>query len=126
MKTACDTNVFIKLFHNDPVVVQETGQIGNSNVLMPSVVLMELLSGAQNKNDLQWLLARVKEQNIIHQNESISLKAIEFLRDYRLGNGLSIPDALIGASAILNDLELYTCNLKHFDFLPATRLRPLP
>ncbi|MFN0034163.1 MAG: type II toxin-antitoxin system VapC family toxin [Saprospiraceae bacterium] len=126
MKTACDTNVFIKLFHNDPIVVQEIRQIGDPNVLMPSVVLMELLSGVQNKNDLQWLLARVKQRNIIHLNEAISQKSVEFLQDYRLSNGLSIPDALIGASAILNDVELYTYNLKHFNFLPGIQLRPLP
>jgi tRNA(fMet)-specific endonuclease VapC len=125
MMTACDTNVFIRLFHNDPIVVQEIQLIGNPNVLMPSVVLMELLAGVQNKNDLQWLLARVKQRNIVHLNEAISQKAVEYLRDYRLSRGLSIPDALIGASAITNDVELYTYNLKHFNFLPGIRLRPL-
>jgi hypothetical protein len=126
MKTTCDTNVFIKLFRNDPVVVQEIRNIGDANVRMPVVVLMELLSGVQNKNDLQWLLARVKQQSIVQLNEPISEKAVECLRNFRLSHGMSIPDALIGASATVYDLELYTYNVKHFDFLPGIRLRPLP
>jgi predicted nucleic acid-binding protein len=87
MKVLCDTNVFIKLFRNDPAVIQEIKTIGNANVLMPSVTLMELLSGVQNKNDLQWLLARVKQRSIVNIHEEISKKAVEYMRDYRLSHG---------------------------------------
>ncbi|MDZ7876194.1 MAG: type II toxin-antitoxin system VapC family toxin [Saprospiraceae bacterium] len=122
----CDTNVFIKLFLGDSLVIAELSKIGNSRILMPSISVMELLVGMQNKIELQQMKKKIKHFNIIHLNEAASQKSIELIADYRLSHGLMIPDALIGAMALTYDLELFTYNVKDFRFMPNIKLYPLP
>ncbi len=48
----CDTNIFISWFRGDPETVKRLEQIGLEHILIPSVTIMELLQGAQNKSEL--------------------------------------------------------------------------
>ena len=41
---------------------------------------------------------------------------------YSLSHKLSVPDALIAATAIVHDVELYTLNVKDFRFISNLRL----
>ena len=49
----CDTNVFIKLFSGDALVIAELEKIGSEQILMPSITVMELFRGMSNKTELQ-------------------------------------------------------------------------
>jgi predicted nucleic acid-binding protein len=122
----CDTNVFIKLFNNDPIVIAELSKIGNKRILMPSISAMELYVGMRDKQDLQQMRKRIKLFNCLHLNELASEKGVELIANYRLSHGLMIPDALIAAMAVTYDLELFTYNSKDFKFIPNIRLYPLP
>jgi predicted nucleic acid-binding protein len=42
--------------------------------------------------------------------------------EYSLSHGLKIPDALIAASALALNMELFTYNLKDFSFIPDIKL----
>ena len=44
------------------------------------------------------------------------------MANYSLSHKLTIPDALIAATALANDLELYTLNIKDFRFIENLRL----
>ena len=79
-----------------------------------------------NKSELQQMKKKIKHYNIIHLNEVASQKSVELIGDYRLSQGIKIPDALIGAMAVTYDLELYTYNTKGFHFIPNIKLYPLP
>jgi len=122
MKVICDTNVFIRLFNQDSDTVAELTKVGSQNVLLPSVSLMELIAGMQNKKEMSELQKKIKNYNILHINHHASLKAIDLMREFRLSHGLQIPDALIGAMAITYGLELYTYNLKDFRFMRGIKL----
>jgi predicted nucleic acid-binding protein len=122
----CDTNVFIKLFSGDEIVISELSKIGNSRILMPSISVMELYIGMANKIELQQMKKKIKHFNVVHLNEKASQKSTELIADYRLSHGLMIPDALIGAMALTYNLELYTYNLKDFRFMPNIKLHPIP
>ena len=121
----CDTNVFIRLFADDPEVANELLRIGNSHVLLPSIAAMELYSGMGDKKELEQMVKKLKHYNILHVNDLASKKAMDLLLQFRLSQALQIPDALIGGMAIAYDLELYTYNIKDFRFMPGIRLRPL-
>lgn len=75
----CDTNVFIKLFASDAIVISELNKIGNKRILMPSITVMELLVGMGNKAELQKMKKNIKHYNIIHLNEAASQKALNSL-----------------------------------------------
>lgn len=122
MNVLCDTNVFIKLFRGDQEVISRLGEIGSENVLMPVITAMELFSGVQNKKDLQRMKREISSYNIFQLDERSSKISLELLENYRLSHGLQIPDALIASMAIAHNIELYTYNLKDFQFLPEIRL----
>ena len=44
-------------------------------------------------------------------------KFIELIEIYSLSHKLSIPDALIAATALIHNIDLYTLNLKDFRFI---------
>lgn len=114
----CDTNIFISMFRGVPDTIEELKTIGNSNVLIPSVSVMELYRGMQNKRELNQMQKKLNAYNIIHYNEEVSETAIRLVLDYRLSHDLKIPDAIIGAMSIVYKLPLFTYNLKDFRFLP--------
>ena len=48
--------------------------------------------------------------------------AIDLIANFKLSHGLQIPDAIIGATAIVYDIPLYTYNIKDFKFMPNINL----
>jgi predicted nucleic acid-binding protein len=118
----CDTNIFISLFKELPHTVDELQIIGDVNVLMPSVSVMELYRGMENKKDLKMMENKVKLYNIIHFNEQVSEKAIELVHVFKLSHNLQIPDAIIGAMSVVYRIPLFTYNKKDFKFIPGIKL----
>ena len=47
----------------------------------------------------------------------ISQKAIELIESYKLSHGLLIPDAIIAATAIMMNSELFSKNARHFEMI---------
>ncbi len=118
----CDTNIFISLFRELANTADELKDIGNENVLIPSVSVMELYRGMENKKELKEMEQKIKRYNVIHYNEAVSQKAIELVHEYKLSHNLEIPDAIIGAMSLVYDLPLFTYNKKDFKFIPGIKL----
>ena len=90
-----------------------------------SITLMELLQGAKNKADQKIIYEDLNawDTEIIHINENISTVAAQYIKDYSLGKGLAIIDALIAATVRENSEVLLTANEKHFQFIPGLKVR---
>lgn len=119
----CDTNIFIHWFSGNSDVdhILRT-QIGIRNIAIPAIVSMELLQGMGNKSELFNMYKEIMKYHIIEINENTSLLSRHFIHKYSLSHSLQIPDALIGATAITNNLSLFTFNIKDFSFLPNIQL----
>lgn len=83
---------------------------------------MELIQGIRNKQELVQFRKKLKNYNIIHFNEKTSQIAVELMVAFKLSMGLLIPDAIIAATALAYNLQLFTYNLKDFNFIPNLRL----
>lgn len=113
----CDTNIFISLFRNNSLTISELRAIGDQNILIPSISLMELYRGMENKKELKSMADKTKHYNVIHVNEAVSFKAVELVQTYKLSHNLQIPDAIIAAMSVVYRLPLYTYNKKDFKFI---------
>jgi hypothetical protein len=118
----CDTNIFISLFRGIPETISDLQTIGSANVLIPSISVMELYRGMENKKELREMERKLKQFNIIHYNDSVSEKAIELVLQFKLSHDLQIPDAIIGAMSVVYDLPLFTYNRKDFKYIPGIRM----
>ena len=68
----CDTNIFISAFNGSEKTIGELSRIGNANVLMPSITVMELYRGMANKEQMAKMVRKIKAYNILDLNEQVS------------------------------------------------------
>ncbi len=114
----CDTNIFISAFNGKADTIDQLNKIGLAGIVLSSITVMELFQGMNNKTELAQMKKKIKYYDVVQIDEVISQKAIEFIETYKLSHSLQIPDAIIGATAVVYQIPLYTYNVKDFDFLP--------
>jgi predicted nucleic acid-binding protein len=118
----CDTNILIEIYRNNVRIVSLISYLGIDNITISDVTRAELLVGVRNKHEMQILSQELNLLTILPIQSDISSMAILLLENFYLSHRLDFHDALIAATAIYNDFELYTLNLKHFVFIPELRI----
>lgn len=107
----CDTNILIEFYKNNLPLVQELRHIGSDQLAMSAITQAELRTIKRHLS-------------ILHSypvDTSISNRFLQLMETYSLRHRLSLPDALIAATALEHDLELYTLNIKDFRFILGLR-----
>ncbi len=117
----CDTCVIIDFMNERSHVLNEL-QNRNMTLFINSVIEMELLQGARNKNELRAIEKKLRSFRLLDMQQVIFDLATDYIRTYRLSQGLALPDAVIGATAIYYQIPLFTYNRKDFKFLPEIQL----
>ena len=107
-----DTDILIDITKGKEEAVNFLEKLDNITISIISA--MELAVGARNNDEVKeienFLIDYAKE----FLTAEISTKAYELLKIHSRIDGLTIPDALIAATAIINKLTLTTRNVKHF------------
>ena len=109
-----DTNIFIAIFKGDAklkILVE------NSDSAINTIVYLELIQGAKNKADVNKIEKYLNRFELIHFDKAVSQRAIELVRAFSKSHGLMLPDAVIAATCLENDLTLITFNSKDFRFI---------
>ena len=118
----CDTGILIEFYKNNPVIVQELRKIGQEQLAISAITQAELYIGALNKSELRMIKRHLATLPLFPLDSEISLKFLELMEAYSLSHRLSLPDALIAATALVHQVELYTLNLKDFRYIPELKL----
>jgi predicted nucleic acid-binding protein len=118
----CDTNIFIEMYRGNAAVSAVVHRIGQTNIVVSDVVLAELFFGAKNKHELSFLYKDTSAFTSIPIQPEISALAVKLVAQYCLSHKLDFLDALIAATAIIHNTELYTLNVKDFAFIPQLQL----
>ena len=122
MMIICDTNIFIEIFRKNYFIRSELEKIGHENIVVSDVVRAELFFGAKNKVDLHNIRKSIENFPVLNIQPEISKMAVDLVENYCLSQKLNLPDALIAATAIYYDMELFTLNIKDFRFIPNIKL----
>lgn len=113
-KVLVDTCVLIDIFRGNEELYDD---LKKQKISISSIVYMELIQGSRDKIELAKIDKFLKKFEIIPLNQKISKKSMELMKEYSLSHGLLIPDALIAATAITNNLPLWTFNQKDFKYI---------
>jgi predicted nucleic acid-binding protein len=105
-------------------VLLETEQ--NAKLAISVVSEMEMIVGCRNKTELQKVERFLERFTVIKLSETVSDTAVELLKRYRASHGLKMPDALIAATAIVQQAPLITKNQKDFRFIETLVLPKYP
>ncbi len=114
---SCDTNILIEFYKGNSDIVQELGNIGLPNLAISVVTVGEMYFGARDKREWGQIKKNLSLLNQIPLDTDISKRFLALLEEYALSHRLSVPDALIAATALSQNIPLYTLNLKDFQFI---------
>ena len=118
----CDTNILIEFYKNRTPVTQELQHLGQNQLAISIVTQAELYYGALDKAELQKIKQHLTLLHRLPIDLPISNTFLQLMETYSLSHKLSLPDALIAATALAHDIELYTLNEKDFNFISNLKL----
>ena len=84
--------------------------------LLSALSYMELLQGAKDKKQHQYIRGFLKEFGfkVLPLTENIGHRASVYVEEYSLSHGVRAADAIIAATAVEHGVVLCTSNQKHF------------
>lgn len=109
-----DTNVFSKIFGNDLRVKQFVESL---DAVIDATIYIECLQGSKSNHEKRVIEKYLTRFPLLPITSQSSLKAVELIRNYSNSHGLLLPDALIAATALENDLTVVTYNVDDFKFI---------
>ena len=101
-----DTNILIEIYRDNQLIIDKVRSIGQENIAVSVITNAELMYGARNKNELQTILKDLKKLTVLNLDTDISSKFVQLIEKYALSHKLSLPDAMIAATAICRNLTL--------------------
>jgi predicted nucleic acid-binding protein len=126
MAELLDSTVLIDLTRGSTEAAQFLDHEVSGGVLLISVVsAMELLVGCRDQLEANRARKTLNRFSILQLTPAISEQAYALIEEFAKSHGLIIPDALIAATALVENLPLYTHNERHFAMIAGlTVLRP--
>ena len=119
-----DTDILIWYFRGNLKAAKALEQAGQRAVSVVSY--MELLQGARNKNEIKLIRKFLKDADfeIVPLTENIGHRAAVYMEEYCLRVEMCLADALLAATAVENNLPLYTGNAKHYKLVRELEIKP--
>ncbi len=118
----CDTNIIIEFYKNTHKVLQELHHIEQNNLAISAITQGELYFGALNKTELEKIKRHLSSIHCFPLAQAVSYRFLQLMETYSLSHKLSLPDALIAATALEYNLKLYTLNARDFHFITYIQL----
>jgi predicted nucleic acid-binding protein len=109
-----DTNVFSKIFKGDS---QVKGLVENLAAAVDATIYIECLQGSKSNQEKRFIKNYLANFPVLLITPDISQIAIDLIDTYSNSFGLLLPDALIAATALENDLTIVTYNIDDFKFI---------
>jgi len=91
---------------------------GPSQLAISPITQAELYFGVLNKAELKKIRQHLSLLAQVPLDVPISAVFLQLMETYSLSHKLSLPDALIAATALVHNLELFTLNGNDFQSFP--------
>lgn len=120
MKVVFDTNIIIDYLKGLPEAREQLRNVENGvfEGYISTITVMELLS-APKISEQRFKIIRDLLESFEHisVDRKIAVAAGKLLATYRASHGLEPMDAFIAASALVNEIVLFTLDKKHFRYI---------
>ncbi len=115
-----DTDVLIDFFRGVEIAV-EFVNTHSTKFIMSSIVVAELYAGVRGEAELTILDKFVSLFRVVPITSEIARIGGLFRRDYGKSHGVGLADAILAATAVVENAELKTLNIKHYPMLKGLR-----
>jgi len=118
-----DSTVLVDLSRQDKLARAYVDAERKAGVVKVSIVSnMELIIGCRNKAEVQKTEKFLADYDVLDITPLIGRKAYELIVRFSKSHGLVVPDALIAATALVENATLVTSNIRHFSMIEGLRL----
>ena len=111
--TLVDTDVMVDIRRGHPPALAWFDGLGEVPGL-PGFVLMELVAGCKTRKDMREVKKQASLFQIYWPTSTDCEQALDIFMATRFSSGLSMPDAIIGATAMGLTATLFTFNARDF------------
>jgi len=114
-----DTDILIDFYRNYQPAVDFLDYYYSMDEMLAisSITQMELFIGCRNKRELIETVKFLKQYEVVHFSRSISEKTVKLIRKYNLSHGLLMADAIIAATVLVSEAQLFSKNASDFVFI---------
>jgi tRNA(fMet)-specific endonuclease VapC len=122
-KIVLDTNIVFELLKENEKHLNQVDVIDFQSLYVTSITVLETYYGMRVKEERKTkeLFNSIRK---ISPDKEVFKKAEELMFTHR-GRRPQLPDCLIAAICLLDNCELYTLNVKDFDYLGVKIFKPL-
>lgn len=117
MNKLLDTCILIDYSRGKPDAVAFIDALAIAPALS-ALTVTEILAGIRNKREQTLFENFFSDCDILPVTYLIALQGGQLLNQYMRSHGTDLVDGLLAATALEHQLELVTCNLKHFPMFP--------
>jgi len=108
-----DTDVLVDYLRGHPRAVDFV-RARSHRIILSSLVVAELYAGVRGDEERETLDAFVSLFRIVPVSAGIAKAGGRYKREYGRSHGVGLADAVLAATAELEDAELKTLNVKHY------------
>ncbi len=114
-----DTDILIDFYRNYQPSIDFLDYYYSMDEILAisSITQMELYIGCRNKRELTETVKFLKQYEVVHFSRSISEKTVKLIREYNLSHGLLMADAIIAATVLVSEGQLFSKNASDFVFI---------
>ena len=109
-----DTNVFLKIFKGN---LELSSFVKKSQSFIDTTIYVECIQGSKSNHEKSVIEKYLRCFPLLPITPVTSALTIELIRKYSNSHGLLLPDALIAATALENDLEIITFDIDDFKYI---------
>ena len=124
MSKLLDTTVLVDVIRREEAALDYIDNTRKAEGLLrlSIVTKMELIIGCRDKAEVQKTEKLLVDYDVLDVTPLISRKAYELIVRFSKSHGMAIPDALIAATALVENAVLVTSNVRHFSVIEGLRL----
>ena len=117
----CDSNILFELLNGNEEVKRNLEEIGDERIAFSIITHAEAYAGS-SKEEVKSLKSFLGRHTLFHIDDQISKIFNGLILSNHNRHSKWIPDALIAATALSRQIEVYTLNRKDFDFISNLKL----
>jgi predicted nucleic acid-binding protein len=115
-----DTDIMVDFLRGYPKAVALV-RMQSTRIILPSIVAAELYAGVKGDEELSTLDDLIALFRIIPVSREIARAGGLYRRDYGRSHGVGLADAIVAATADVEDADLKTLNTRHYPMFKSLR-----
>lgn len=115
-----DTDIMVDFLrgHSEAIALVRTH---SARIILPAIVVAELYAGAKGDEELSTLDSLIALFRVVPVSREIARTGGLYRRDYGKSHGVGLADAIVAATANVEDADLKTLNTRHYPMFKGLR-----